>query len=60
MYTGILQKKNEIERFELLQINNVPVEEIMKKIIPYIQRDGFNDNTGYFYRPEKGNKEMDI
>ncbi len=40
-------KNKEIEGFELLQINNVPVKEIIKKIIPYIQSDGFNDDARY-------------
>ena len=47
VHRDLLDKKNEIEGFELLQINNAPVNEIMKKIIPYVQSDGLNDNARY-------------
>jgi hypothetical protein len=47
VHRDLSDKMNEIGGFELLKINNVPVNEIMAKIIPYVQSDGFNDNARY-------------
>jgi Peptidase family S41 len=38
---------NELRGLELKKINNVAAEEIVKRLIPYVSQDGFNDDARF-------------
>jgi hypothetical protein len=40
-------KTTEINGFEIIRINDIPIEDIMRKIIPYVSLDGFNEDAKY-------------
>jgi hypothetical protein len=40
-------KTTEINGFEIIRINDIPIEDIMNKIIPYVSLDGFNEDAKY-------------
>ena len=65
--TNFSDESNEFIGFEIIRINDIPIEDIMKKIIPYVSLDGFNedakfkaaveDDLAYYYNYAFGQSE---
>jgi hypothetical protein len=45
--TNFSDESSELKGFEIVSINDIRVEDIIKKIIPYVSLDGFNEDAKY-------------
>jgi len=65
--TNFSDRANELVGFEIIRINDISIEDIMKKIIPFVSLDGFNveakykaaveDDFAYYYNYAFGQPE---
>lgn len=45
--TNFSDKASELVGFELIRVNGISIEDIMKRITPYVAMDGFNEDAKY-------------